>query len=216
MVDVNVEVVSEGITMVSETPESYFNVETVEPSIVVDLGPQVLGDNLNQDNVDARTVNDVTIKTSLSSLELIFLNTLMVAMETNSRTEPITKQVVETACEFFTNTMNRHVHGPLPSDITYVPNADVRNSSVPYNQCTEPYLYANMLNDNSANLKVNFYALEYNVPDEADFDVRIPMVKVKEVNNQMRNSLYGYFIDKGLTLLDVELYIRNAWKNYGI
>nr|GEW76278.1 GDP-L-galactose phosphorylase 1-like [Tanacetum cinerariifolium] len=116
IVDVNVEVVSEGITMVSETHESYFIVETVEPSIVVNLGPQVLGDNLNQDDVDARTVNDVTIKMSLS--------------------------------------------------------------------------------------------MEYNVPDEADFNVRIPVIKVEEVNNRIRNPLYGYLIDKGLALLDVELYIR--------
>ncbi|GKB62401.1 hypothetical protein Tco_0918587 [Tanacetum coccineum] len=53
-----------------------------------------------------------------------------------------------------------------------------------------------MLNDISTTLKVNFCFLESSAPVDDDFDVRIPIALVEEVNNRFKNSLYGYFIGK--------------------
>ncbi|GJR65711.1 zinc knuckle CX2CX4HX4C containing protein [Tanacetum coccineum] len=63
----------------------------------------------------------------------------------------------------------------------------------------------------SANPKVNFRALESSVPEDAEFYVGIPIASVEEINNRLKNTLYGYFFGKRLAFPVVELYIRNAW-----
>ncbi|GKB99261.1 hypothetical protein Tco_0985398 [Tanacetum coccineum] len=45
---------------------------------------------------------------------------------------------------------------------------------------------------------------EANVPNDADYDVWLPLASVHKVNDRMKNSLYGYFIVKRLAFLVVE------------
>ena len=73
-----------------------------------------------------------------------------------------------------------------------------------------------MLNVTSTSPKVNFRVSEYSVPNCADFDVGIHIASVEEVNNRLKNSLFGYFIGKRLAFMVVELYICNAWSKYGV
>ncbi|GKE55991.1 hypothetical protein Tco_1495176, partial [Tanacetum coccineum] len=120
---------------------------------------------------------------------------------------------------------------PCLSDTIGTPNSSTKEATVGPNEttsvkrqegtvngdkCMEQVSYANMLNDNIVNHKVNFRVLESSVPQEADFDVSISIASVEEVNNRMMNSLYGYFIGKRLAFPVVEMYIRNAWNKYGV
>ncbi|GJX79332.1 hypothetical protein Tco_0327481 [Tanacetum coccineum] len=54
-----------------------------------------------------------------------------------------------------------------------------------------------------------------NEPNDADYDVWLPLASVHEVNDRMKNSLYGYFIVKRLAFLVVEWFVRNNWQKYG-
>ncbi|GJX55613.1 ribonuclease H-like domain-containing protein [Tanacetum coccineum] len=55
-----------------------------------------------------------------------------------------------------------------------------------------------------------------NVPNDADFDIWLPLASVHGVNDRMKNSLYGYFIDKRLAFLVVEWFVLNNWKKHGL
>ncbi|GJS83759.1 zinc knuckle CX2CX4HX4C containing protein [Tanacetum coccineum] len=55
-----------------------------------------------------------------------------------------------------------------------------------------------------------------NVPDDADYDVWLPLASVHEVNDRMKNSLYGYFIGKRLAFPVVEWFVPNNWEKYGL
>ncbi|GJQ93722.1 ribonuclease H-like domain-containing protein [Tanacetum coccineum] len=66
-----------------------------------------------------------------------------------------------------------------------------------------PSSYANNLSPTSLT-KANRQKLDANVPNDADFDIWLPLASVHEVNVKMQNSLYGYFIGKRLAFLVME------------
>ncbi|GKA22163.1 zinc knuckle CX2CX4HX4C containing protein [Tanacetum coccineum] len=55
-----------------------------------------------------------------------------------------------------------------------------------------------------------------NVPDDADYDVWLPLASVHEVNDKMKNSMYVYFIGKRLAFPVVEWFVPNNWEKYGL
>nr|GEZ09354.1 zinc knuckle CX2CX4HX4C [Tanacetum cinerariifolium] len=57
---------------------------------------------------------------------------------------------------------------------------------------------------------------EANVPNDPDYDVWLPLDLVHEVNDKMKNFLYGYFISKRLAFPVVEWFVRNNWEKYGL
>ncbi|GKG51622.1 hypothetical protein Tco_0544260, partial [Tanacetum coccineum] len=71
------------------------------------------------------------------------------------------------------------------------------------NECPSSYTYK--LNPASLT-KANFQKLEANLPNYADYDVWLPLTSVHEVNDRMKNSLYGYFIGKRLASPIVECF----------
>ncbi|GJX99534.1 hypothetical protein Tco_0356553 [Tanacetum coccineum] len=56
-----------------------------------------------------------------------------------------------------------------------------------------PSSYANKLSPISLT-KANLWKLQANVPKDADYDIWLHLDSIHEVNNKMKNSLYGYFI----------------------
>ncbi|GKB01852.1 hypothetical protein Tco_0829896 [Tanacetum coccineum] len=50
----------------------------------------------------------------------------------------------------------------------------------------------------------NIQKLKANVPNDADYDVWLPLASVHEVNDRMKNSLHVYYIGKRLAFLIVE------------
>ncbi|GJY24879.1 hypothetical protein Tco_0398537 [Tanacetum coccineum] len=52
--------------------------------------------------------------------------------------------------------------------------------------------------------EANLHKRDANVPNDAYFDIWLPLASVYEVNDRMKNSLYGYFIVKRLALPVVE------------
>ncbi|GJY25072.1 hypothetical protein Tco_0399798 [Tanacetum coccineum] len=78
-----------------------------------------------------------------------------------------------------------------------------------------PLSYVNKLIPTSLT-KANLRKLEVNQPNDADDDVWLPLASVHEVNDRMKNSLYGYFIGKRLSFPVVEWFVRNNWEKYGL
>ncbi|GJX11612.1 zinc knuckle CX2CX4HX4C containing protein [Tanacetum coccineum] len=60
-----------------------------------------------------------------------------------------------------------------------------------------PTSYANKLSPTSFT-KANLQKLDAKVPNDADFDIWLPLDLVHKVNDRMKDSLYGYFIGKRL------------------
>ncbi|GJZ70829.1 hypothetical protein Tco_0634680 [Tanacetum coccineum] len=76
-----------------------------------------------------------------------------------------------------------------------------------------PSSYANKLSPTSLT-KANLRKLDATVPNDVDYDVGLPLASVHEVNDRMKNSLYGYFIGKRLAFLVVGWFLRNNWEKY--
>ncbi|GKA20267.1 hypothetical protein Tco_0700256 [Tanacetum coccineum] len=53
-----------------------------------------------------------------------------------------------------------------------------------------------------------------NVPNHVDYDHWLPLASVDEVNDRMKNYLYGYFIGKMLAFPVVEWFVRNNCEKY--
>nr|GEU74486.1 retrovirus-related Pol polyprotein from transposon TNT 1-94 [Tanacetum cinerariifolium] len=66
-----------------------------------------------------------------------------------------------------------------------------------------PSSYDNKLNTTSLTM-ANLQKLDANVPNDADYDVWLPLALVHEVNDRIKNSLYGYYIGKRLEFPVVE------------
>nr|GEW38235.1 hypothetical protein [Tanacetum cinerariifolium] len=64
--------------------------------------------------------------------------------------------------------------------------------------------------------KANLRKLIANVLNDADNDVWLPLASVHEVNDRMKNPLYGYFIGKRPAFPVVEWFVRNNWEKYGL
>nr|GEU74239.1 hypothetical protein [Tanacetum cinerariifolium] len=47
-------------------------------------------------------------------------------------------------------------------------------------------------------------------------DVWLPLASIHEVNDRMKNSMYGYFVGKRLAFPVVEWFMRNNWEKYGL
>ncbi|GJT44181.1 zinc knuckle CX2CX4HX4C containing protein [Tanacetum coccineum] len=69
----------------------------------------------------------------------------------------------------------------------------------------------------------NLQKLDVNVPDDTDYNVWLPLAMVYEVNDRIKNSLYGYFIGKRLafsifaSIEGVEYVLHNgSWMIHGI
>ncbi|GJV63148.1 ribonuclease H-like domain-containing protein [Tanacetum coccineum] len=79
-----------------------------------------------------------------------------------------------------------------------------------------PSSYASKLIPTSST-KTSLRKLEANVPNGVDYDIWLPLALVHEVNDRMKNSLYGYFIGKRLVFPGVESVLRNGpWMILGI
>ncbi|GKC06005.1 zinc knuckle CX2CX4HX4C containing protein [Tanacetum coccineum] len=72
-----------------------------------------------------------------------------------------------------------------------------------------PPSYATKLRPTSSTM-VNLRKLEANVPNDTDYDVWLPLDSVHEVNDKMKNSLYGYFIGKRLAFPVVEWFFSST------
>nr|GEU86503.1 hypothetical protein [Tanacetum cinerariifolium] len=66
-----------------------------------------------------------------------------------------------------------------------------------------PSSYDNKLSPESLT-KANIQKIKANVPNGDDYDIWLPLAYFHEVNDQMKNYLYGYFIGKKLAFLVVE------------
>ncbi|GJR61974.1 probable LRR receptor-like serine/threonine-protein kinase, partial [Tanacetum coccineum] len=68
--------------------------------------------------------------------------------------------------------------------------------------------------------KANLRKLEANVPNVVDYDIWLPLASFHEVNDQMKNSFYRYFISKRRSVASVEgveYVLRNGpWMIHGI
>ena len=76
--------------------------------------------------------------------------------------------------------------------------------------------YANILNSEKVQPKVNFRKIDATAPVNGDFEAMIPKSSVMEVNERLSNSIFGYFIGKRLAFPLVENYVFNAWGKFGI
>nr|GEW87038.1 ribonuclease H-like domain-containing protein [Tanacetum cinerariifolium] len=76
------------------------------------------------------------------------------------------------------------------------------------------FLYS-LINKDFNHQGVVGWKLEENVPNDANYDVWLPLASVHEVNDRVKNSLYGYFIGKRLAFPVVEWFVRNNWEKYG-
>ncbi|GJV85665.1 hypothetical protein Tco_1525563 [Tanacetum coccineum] len=66
-----------------------------------------------------------------------------------------------------------------------------------------PSSYTTKLSSTSLT-KANLWKLEVNAPNDANYDIWLPLASVHKVNDRMKNSLYGYFIGKRLSFPVVE------------
>ncbi|GJV92010.1 hypothetical protein Tco_1539823 [Tanacetum coccineum] len=64
--------------------------------------------------------------------------------------------------------------------------------------------------------KADLRKLDVNVPNEANYDVWLPLASVHEVSDIMKNSLYGYIIGKRLAFPVVEWFVHNNWEKYSL
>ncbi|GJW36801.1 ribonuclease H-like domain-containing protein, partial [Tanacetum coccineum] len=101
--------------------------------------------------------------------------------------------------------------GVIPTCSTLVVGEQVRNESV---RNKFPSSYATKLSP-TFSTKANLQKLKVNVPIDADYDVWLPLASVHEINDRMKNLLYGYFISKRLAFPVVEWFVRNNWEKYG-
>nr|GEY75504.1 retrotransposable element Tf2 [Tanacetum cinerariifolium] len=71
-----------------------------------------------------------------------------------------------------------------------------------------PTSYATKVSPTSVTM-ANIQKLEANVPNDADYDIWLPLASVHKINDRMTNSLYEYFIVKWLAFPFVEWFMRN-------
>nr|GEU82179.1 hypothetical protein [Tanacetum cinerariifolium] len=76
-----------------------------------------------------------------------------------------------------------------------------------------PSSYATKLSPTSST-KANLQKLDANVPDDADFDVWLPLASVHEVNDRIKNSLYGYFVVMAVPNLKGNGYMKETSIEY--
>nr|GEW98481.1 hypothetical protein [Tanacetum cinerariifolium] len=69
-------------------------------------------------------------------------------------------------------------HFPSVSKTFGTLNSPIKDVLIVYNVVSEDY--ANMINDNATKPKFHFRTLESGVPNEADFDVKVPIASVEE------------------------------------
>ncbi|KAJ0762611.1 putative transcription factor interactor and regulator CCHC(Zn) family [Helianthus annuus] len=63
--------------------------------------------------------------------------------------------------------------------------------------------------------KVNFRSLNSNVSLDG-VDVVLPIDSVRQVNNRLANTLYGYFLGDRIAYPVVEYFVRTNWKKHGL
>ncbi|GKE84886.1 hypothetical protein Tco_1558628 [Tanacetum coccineum] len=71
-----------------------------------------------------------------------------------------------------------------------------------------PTSYANKLSLTLVS-KANLQKLDVNVPNDADFDIWLPLASVHKENDKIKNSLYGYFIGKRLDFPVFKWFLRS-------
>ena len=76
------------------------------------------------------------------------------------------------------------------------PNMGIKATSVSTKD--SPTTYATKLSPTVNVEKANFWKLEAIVPEDAHYDLDLPIASVHEVNGKLKNSLYGYFIGERL------------------
>lgn len=78
----------------------------------------------------------------------------------------------------------------------YIPSDDkVDNIAVTKTSVESPSSYASKISHTSST-KANFWFIEETLHKDADYNVGLPIDSVQEVNERIKNSLYGYFIGK--------------------
>nr|GEW65603.1 hypothetical protein [Tanacetum cinerariifolium] len=80
---------------------------------------------------------------------------------------------------------------------------------------SESSCYAHKLSPTSIK-EANLQKLDADVPNDAGYDIWLPLASVREVSDRMKNSLNGYFIGKRLVFSIVEWFVRNNWEKYGL
>nr|GEY20742.1 hypothetical protein [Tanacetum cinerariifolium] len=68
----------------------------------------------------------------------------------------------------------------------------------------------------TSSTKAYLRKIKANVPNEADYDIWLPLALVYEVNDQMNNSLYGYFIGQRFAFSVVEWFVHNNYEKLWI
>ncbi|GJY17397.1 uncharacterized protein Tco_0388888, partial [Tanacetum coccineum] len=76
--------------------------------------------------------------------------------------------------------------------------------------------FINVVTTENMHTMVNFRKVDVENLEATDFELKIPVSSVREVNDRMSNSLHGYFIGKRVAFPVVENYVFNAWGKYGI
>nr|GEU64623.1 hypothetical protein [Tanacetum cinerariifolium] len=76
--------------------------------------------------------------------------------------------------------------------------------------------FATVVVTENTHKKVNFRKVEEDVASNVDYEPTIPMSSVMNVNERLRNTIYGYFIGKRVAFPVVENYVFNVWGKFGI
>ncbi|XP_022030699.1 uncharacterized protein LOC110931622 [Helianthus annuus] len=82
-------------------------------------------------------------------------------------------------------------------------------------QCHEMPSFANVVQGNKADVKVNFRSLETSEKQDG-CDVVLSRESVKVVHDKLANTLYGYFLGDRVAFPVVDYFVRNNWKRYGL
>ncbi|GJX46851.1 zinc knuckle CX2CX4HX4C containing protein [Tanacetum coccineum] len=114
-------------------------------------------------------------------------------------------------------TASNRVNEGIASPATMVSNVEPRVEQVGNEHVINefPSSYATKLSPTSLT-KANIRKLKVNVPNDADYDVWLPLASVNEVNGKMKNPLYEYFIGKRLAFPVLECFVRNNWEKVWI
>ncbi|XP_021970148.1 uncharacterized protein LOC110865195 [Helianthus annuus] len=82
-------------------------------------------------------------------------------------------------------------------------------------QCHETLSFANVVQRNKADVKVNFRSLETSEKQDG-CDVVLSRESVRVVHDKLANTLYGYFLGDRVAFPVVDYFVRNNWKRYGL
>ncbi|GJT10917.1 hypothetical protein Tco_0857959 [Tanacetum coccineum] len=128
--------------------------------------------------------------------------TEVIATSSSLTTSPTTKM----------DTFTVGLNDDIGSSIDLLTTIARHHTANPVHSCIPSVINTGPMSSAKANLQI----LESNVLNDADYDVWLPLALIHKLSDRMKNSIYGYFIDKRLALPVVEWFVQNNWEKYGL